>query len=248
MNALSRGMAALLRPCLCLVTDRRAAAPNARSLRAELLALQAQLDEAIGAGIDLIQIRERDLDAATLVTLVSDVMRRAPANPRVIFNININVNVNDRADVALVTGAGVHLRADGPPVMRVRTLGPAEWLIGRSIHSPDEAAACDADYLIFGTVFGTRSKPAGSPVAGVDALRDACARTSVPVLAIGGITPARAGACRDAGAAGLAAIAAFLPRGSSPGAPGPAEAIRAFRDAWAENTTQRGFTAHEPRE
>jgi thiamine-phosphate pyrophosphorylase len=93
-----------------------------------------------------------------------------------------------------------------------------------------------AEYLIFGTVFGTRSKPAGSPVAGVEALRAACAGTSIPVLAIGGITPARAAACRDAGAVGLTAIGAFLPRGATPDALGPAEAIRAFRDAWTEGT------------
>jgi len=219
----------LPRPCLCLVTDRRAAAPAARSLRLELLGLQAQLDEALDAGIDLIQIRERDLDAATLVTLVTGLVRRAPAGVRIV--------VNDRADVAVAAGAaGVHLRADGPPVTRARSLGPAGWLVGRSIHDAGAAEASDADYLIFGTVFGTRSKPAGSPVAGVEALGGACARTSVPVLAIGGLTPARASVCRAAGAAGIAAIGAFLPPGSLPDALGPADAIRAFRAAWNDHS------------
>jgi thiamine-phosphate pyrophosphorylase len=225
MIALPRGVIVLPRPCLCLVTDRRAVAPAARSLRLELLGLQVQLDEAIDAGIDLIQIRERDLDAATLVTLVTGLVRRAPTGVRIV--------INDRADVAVAAGAaGVHLRADGPPMARVRSLGPAGWLVGRSIHDADEADASDADYLIFGTVFGTRSKPAGSPVAGLEALRHACGRTSVPVLAIGGITPARAGTCRATGAAGLAAIGAFLPPGSTPDALGPAVAVRAFREAW----------------
>lgn len=219
-------MTPLPRPCVCLVTDRRAATPGARTLRDEIVGLEAQLDEALAAGIDLIQVRERDLDAATLCALTARLAGRAPAKTRVI--------VNDRADVARAArAAGVHLRADGPSISRVRALGLAGWTVGRSAHTADEVdRAGEADYLIFGTVFVSRSKGAGAPVSGVEALRAAAARTPVPVLAIGGITPDRVAACRDAGAAGVAAIGVFLPMGRTAGALGAAEAVRSLRRAW----------------
>ncbi len=76
----------------------------------------------------MIQLRERDLDAASLRALAARLADRARAGTRVV--------VNDRADVARAAGAaGVHLRADGPPVALVRTLGPAEWMVGRSVHA-----------------------------------------------------------------------------------------------------------------
>jgi thiamine-phosphate diphosphorylase len=208
------------------VTDRVAVTPDARTRRDEIAGLERQLDEAIAAGVDLIQIRERDLDAAPLRALAARVVSRAGAGTRVV--------VNDRADVARAAGAaGVHLRADGPPIARVRTLGPGGWLVGRSIHTADEAQrAGDADYLLFGTVFTSRSKPDTAPVAGTAGLRAASVVSTAPVLAIGGITPSGAAACREAGAAGVAAIGVFLPRGRTPAAMGAAEAVAALRRAW----------------
>jgi thiamine-phosphate pyrophosphorylase len=75
-----------------------------------------------------------------------------------------------------------------------------------------DAAIVDggADYLLFGTVFPSEGKPDGHPVAGLEALRQACARSPVPVLAIGGMNEARIAAIRDAGAAGFAAIGLFM--------------------------------------
>jgi thiamine-phosphate pyrophosphorylase len=197
-------------------------------------ALERLCDEAIDAGIDLIQIRERDLEAGMLRDLAGRVASRARGTMT-------RVVVNDRADVALASGAsGVHLRSDGPSVARVRALGGlsgssgSPWIVGRSVHASAEAAAsADADYLLFGTVFPSASKGAGAPVAGVPALRDAVAASgATPVLAIGGITPAAVAACRAAGAAGVAAIGVFLPPGAAPGAMGPAAAARALRAAW----------------
>lgn len=188
-------------------------------MQAELRVLREQLDQAAAAGIDLIQIRERDLEAAALVAFVADLVRGVPATTRII--------VNDRADIAWAGGAaGVHLRSDGPAPSRVRHLaGTRLTLVGRSIHSALEAsAAADADYLIFGTVFPSGSKPAGTHVAGSEGLRAACRATPRPVLAIGGITPARVAGCRTAGAAGVAAIGAFLSE--------PARAIAAMRAEW----------------
>ena len=66
------------------------------------------------------------------------------------------------------------------------------------------------DYLMFGTVFPYEGKPGGHPVAGLDRLREACARSPLPVIAIGGITEARQAAARDAGAAGVAAVGMFM--------------------------------------
>jgi len=192
---------------ICLVTDRRrlvpADAPEADARRC----LLAQARYAVEAGIDLIQVRERDLEAAPLAALVADVLaltRRTPTR----------VVVNDRLDVALAAGAdGVHLRADSIPPAAARRLAPSGFLIGRSVHTVEEAAAADgADYLIAGTLFETASKPRGHAALGVDGLRAIVRRVATPVLAIGGVTAERVDAIAAAGAAGIAAIGLFAGR------------------------------------
>jgi thiamine monophosphate synthase len=95
----------------------------------------------------------------------------------------------------------------------------------------------DADYLLFGTVFSTASKPDLTP-SGLGPLTALAASSPVPVLAIGGITPQNAGECRIAGAAGIAAIGAFLPEGTAPGALGVRAAVRAFRAVLGEASTE----------
>ena len=125
--------------------------------------------------------------------------------------------MNDRADVAMATGAhGVHLRADSYAADRVRAVVPAGFLVGRSVHHPDEAAAVASeravDYIVFGTVFASASKAPGHAIAGIDGLAAAAsAARPVPVLAIGGVTVDSAPALKAAGASGLAAIGLFLP-------------------------------------
>ena len=199
-------MIGVRRPLLCLVTDRRALAPAARTRTDELVALERQLDDAIAAGLSLIQIRERDLPARVL----SEVAARVAARCR---GTHTRLVINDRLDVAMsVTGAGVHLRSDGPPAETVRPLAGNRRIVGCSTHdpvAPDRVRG--ADYLFFGTVFESASKPPGSPVAGLEALARACEGTSIPVLAIGGITPERVSGCRRAGAEGVAAIRLFIP-------------------------------------
>jgi thiamine-phosphate diphosphorylase len=224
-------------PVVCLVTDRRRLAPDARTVRAALVELDGLIDEAIAAGVDLVQVRERDLDVAVLVPFVRGVVARAAGTMT-------RVVVNDRADVAVVAGAaGVHVRSDGPPIERLRPLAPADgWIIGRSCHAGDSAsAAAGADYVLFGTVFSTVSKP-GAAAAGIDALARWCRATAVPVVAIGGLTPPRAEACAAAGAAGAAAIGAFLPRGRAPDAVGARRAVPAFREALARGMAARART------
>lgn len=215
------------RPVLCLVTDRRRAAPGALTFDAQQRALVALAAEAADAGVDLIQLREPDLDTRELRAL-------AVAMVGVTRGSSSRVLVNDRVDVALAAGAdGVHLRSSGPPVARVRALGPAGWLVGRSAHSTLElAAAATADYVVFGTIFATDSKPGLAP-QGVSALRDAVRQAKGPVLAIGGVTAGRAAACAAAGAAGVAAISLFLRSG--PEGLGPGEAVRQLRAAFNDN-------------
>ncbi len=212
-------------PLVCVVTDRRRVTAADES-EAGWRAYERWLDDVVDARPDLVQLRERDLDAAALAALVRRLAARAAGTPTTII-------VNDRADVALAAGAaGVHVRADGPRAARVRTIAPDGWTIGRSVHLVSEVAAHqDADYLLYGTVFATRSKPAGAPLAGLDGLRQASEASEKPVLAIGGLTVERASAAVANGAAGVAAIGLFLPAGVEPGALGPARAVAALRAA-----------------
>lgn len=214
-------------PCLHLVTSRQRLLPAARSVAEEIAALEGLLDEAIDAGVDVVQVRERDLPAGLLLGLVSRIVKRAASTPT-------RVLVNERLDVAVAAGAaGVHLSSRGFPPTRARMVGPA-LMLGRSIHAGDASPDVETcDYLLFGTVFASESKPAGSPTAGVTGLALAVHASRRPVVAIGGISPERAAACVEAGAAGIAAIGAFLPPGRARDAMGPQRAVAAFRAALA---------------
>jgi thiamine-phosphate pyrophosphorylase len=165
-------------------------------------ALLVQISAAVEAGVDYVQIRERDLAPRVL----ADITARAVAAAR---GSRTRILVNDRADVALAAGAdGVHLRTDGPPVVDARRLGVR--LVSRAAHSIDDVRrAAGADLVIFGTVFESMSK-AGVPAQGLRALATASSIGSVPLLAIGGVTIENAAGCRRAGAAGIAAIGLFL--------------------------------------
>jgi len=196
-----RGSAASARQARHFVTDRR---------RFDLSTgdLVVRAANAVRAGVDVIQVRERDLPDRELAALVRAVVD-------VTAGTTTRVVVNDRADIAIVAGAaGVHLRGDSAPASRVRTMTPDGFVIGRSVHSPEDVDAAVADggcdYLLFGTVFLSEGKAPGHPVAGLDALRDACARSPVPVIAIGGMNERRAAGVRDAGAAGFAAVGLFM--------------------------------------
>jgi len=161
----------------------------------------------------MVQIRERDLEAAHLARLVSAVVDLARGS-------RSRIIVNDRLDVALACGAGgVHLRADSMPPSRARSIAPPGFLIGCSVHAPAEARAVapDVDYLIAGTVWPTESKPAGPagrPPIGPDGLAAIARAARVPVLAVGGVTLDRVPHLSASGAAGVAAIGLFL--GSAP--------------------------------
>jgi thiamine-phosphate pyrophosphorylase len=186
-------------PVLCLITDRRRWGGQWRN------PLVAQVAAAARAGIQLIQVREPDLAAGALRDLVGRCLEAVRGTPA-------RVVVNDRLDVALAAGAhGVHLRGDSMPARRVRSHCPRPFLIGSSVHAVEDVRRADSavlDYLVFGTVFATASKP-GRPPAGVETLADAVRATTIPVLAVGGVTFDTMPAVRRAGAAGAAAIGVF---------------------------------------
>jgi len=190
---------------LCLVTDRRRLAPADAPLDASRRCLVAQARHAVDAGIDIIQVRERDLEAADLAALVVDLLA-------VTRGTATRVVVNDRLDVALACAAdGVHLRGDSIAVEAARRLAPQAFLVGRSVHGVADAAhTVGADYVIAGTLFPSASKRAGQALLGLDGLRAIVAAVGVPVLAIGGVTEDRVEEIAAAGAGGVAAIGLFM--------------------------------------
>jgi len=176
--------------------------------------LLAVIRRAAAAGVDWIQIREKDLPTRPLHELTCAAVAAA-ASPRPGVT---RVLVNDRLDVALAVGAaGVHLGRESLPVADVarwRSAGkaPEGFLVGASCHSLTQAQESErdgADYVFFGPVFATPSKAAYGPPQGLERLAEVCRLARIPILAIGGITVENAGQCLDSGAAGIAAIRLF---------------------------------------
>lgn len=155
------------------------------------------------AGVDAVQLREKDLAAGRLYELGR---RLAACLPKTAVLL-----VNGRLDVALGCGAaGVHFTSRALPIARARRRFP-DLLIGASTHRFEEVAAArdaGADYVTFGPVFAPASKHSPLPPVGLDDLARAAA-LGLPVLALGGVTADRLPAIAAAGAAGIAAIGAF---------------------------------------
>jgi thiamine-phosphate pyrophosphorylase len=164
---------------------------------------------AIAAGVDWVQIREKDLSGRELLDLARESIA-AGGGARVV--------INDRLDVALAAGAaGVHLGRESlgaPDVVRWCGGGhaPADFLVGVSCHSltdAREAESARAAYIFFGPVFDTPSKRGMGEPQGIARLGEICRGVKIPVLAIGGVSERNAGDCIRAGAAGIAAIRMF---------------------------------------
>jgi thiamine-phosphate pyrophosphorylase len=193
-------------PLLCTVTDRHSLAEPSR--------LTENIALAVAAGIDWIQIREKDLPARELLGVARDAVKVAAASRRV---NPTRIIVNDRLDVAVAAGAaGVHLGESSLPVAVAsawrREVDLREFLIGASCHSAEAVRAAErdgADYVIFGPVFSTPGKKKFGAPQGINRLAEASKGVRIPVLAIGGVTPENAGDCIAAGAAGIAAIRMF---------------------------------------
>ena len=199
---------------LYYITDRSQLYGNEDDRRRALL---DKIAEAAQAGIDYIQLREKDLSSRELEGLALKAVAIIRGN-----SDSTRLLINSRTDIALATGAdGVHLRADDIAIREVRrglgavtpaarTLTTNHFLIGASCHSAAEVLhlECEgADFAVFAPVFG-KSGGNGMQAAGLDALREAC-RAKLPVLALGGVTIENGASCLDAGAAGIAGIRLF---------------------------------------
>jgi thiamine-phosphate pyrophosphorylase len=189
-------------PKLMLVTDRR----SSRLSLPELAVL------ALANGVDLVQIREKDLNETELRALTVAIVE-ATGDPA-------RISVNGNLGIAGELGVGLHLPEAGlEPAVAREMLGPSA-LIGRSVHSPESARNSQgSDYLIAGHVFATASKADRQPI-GPDGLRRIVEAAPCPVLAIGDISAANVQSVLAAGAYGVAVISAIN------GAADPAEATR----------------------
>jgi thiamine-phosphate pyrophosphorylase len=205
------------RPCtLYYITD-RSQFPGNEAARRQLL-LQ-RISEATRAGIDYIQLREKDLPARELEELAGQAIRILEDERLRTANRDMRTAllINSRTDVALAVGAqGVHLRSDDISPADVRRMcsarrdAPIRLIISQSCHQPNDvqqAAKEGANLALLAPLFEKKDDPSAKP-AGLEALRCAC-QYNIPVLALGGITLTNAAACLEAGAAGIAAIRLF---------------------------------------
>jgi thiamine-phosphate pyrophosphorylase len=160
----------------------------------------------LAAGVDLIQIRERDLSARELCALVHRAL--ALSNPH-----GAKILVNDRADIAIACGAhGVHLPSASIEPRVLRSFVPGGFIVGVSCHTREEVLAAEregAGFVVFGPIFNPLSKLTSSRPLGLNELAIAAKMTSIPVFALGGITWANAPLCMQAGAYGVAGISVF---------------------------------------
>ena len=194
---------------LCFITDRRQFPGSPQDQERRLL---AKIAECAGAGVDLVQLREKDLSSRDLLALAQKAVASLPGSATRLL-------LNARTDVALASGAhGVHLPAGGLPASEARAIwgqvSTTHAVVGVSAHTPEEvalAASHGADFALFAPVFEKDGR--GNP-RGLVMLREACrqprrAEAFMPVLALGGVTPENAAMCFAAGASGVAAIRLF---------------------------------------
>ena len=167
----------------------------------------------------MIQIRERDLGSRELLRFVEAVHRLA-------HSFRVPCLINDRVDLVLATqAAGVHLRSDSMPTKEARKCLGTGYLIGKSVHSAEEALQSEkegADFVVLGPVYETPSKRQYGPPLGVPVIREASRHCTIPVYAIGGMTPSRVENVMASGAAGVAVVSSIFQAAS------PREAVTTY--------------------
>ena len=187
-------------PPVYAVTDRTAAGLDDHADIAERL---------LAAGVRCIQIREKALPDRTLLPQIERAMRSAKAS-------RAHLLVDDRVDLAIVAGSGVHVGGEDLPAADARRLLGEGPILGVSTHSAEEAAAAFAspepDYVAFGPIFASRTKATRAP-RGIDALRDVAAGKTRPLVAIGGIGPDTLADVLAAGADSAAMVDGLLAGG-----------------------------------
>lgn len=185
------------RPLFYYITDRRQLAG---------ITLIECIQRAVDWGADFVQIREKDLPDRQLFDLTSRAVSLS-------CGTKCSILVNGRADIALAAGAhGVHLPSAGLKASEIRGWLPRGFLVGVSVHTENEIEdACiqKADYALLGHVFPTESKSDYGSSLGLDFLRNACSKTSLPILALGGMRPELVHSVLEAGSAGVAGISLF---------------------------------------
>jgi thiamine-phosphate pyrophosphorylase len=209
-------------PIVCYVTERKSLDASGAAANA-LVKIRA----AIAAGVDWVQIREKDLPARELLELTRAAIRIAAEHAGArsargvepgVVSARARILVNDRLDVALAAGAGgVHLGSESISVREVaRWLregnAPTDFVVGVSCHSLEETRAAEsagASYAFFGPVFDSPAKRSFGPPQGIARLEEVCNSVKMPVLAIGGVNEENAAQCLRARAAGIAAIRLF---------------------------------------
>ena len=168
--------------------------------------LLACVEEALGAGVTLLQYRSKYKDGGAMY-------QEALALKELCDRYHVPLIINDRVDVALAVGAaGVHVGQDDLPCRVVRNLVGDDFIIGVSAHNPEEAreaAAAGADYLGCGAVFGTATK-AGVGTLGLERLRSIRQAVSLPIVGIGGVKATNYGQVLATGANGAAIISGIL--------------------------------------
>ncbi|MGA7558026.1 MAG: thiamine phosphate synthase [Terriglobales bacterium] len=204
---------------LYYITDRSQFRGDEQTRRRALL---AKVAEAARAGVDYIQLREKDLSAKELEMLARDALSvlRNDTRPRTENREpRTRLLVNSRTDVVLAAGGdGVHLRADDLSPREVRAVvqfsacqpATGHFLVAASCHAAADVLRAEsgkADFVVFAPVFGKRGS-VETPPAGLAALREAC-QAKIPVLALGGVTMENAASGLQAGAAGVAGIRLF---------------------------------------
>jgi thiamine-phosphate pyrophosphorylase len=200
---------------LFLITDRKLAGEN----------WIEKVVTAVESGVPAIQLREKDLSPEELLQVASQLAERLRSQP-------VHLFVNSSVEIAKALGWNLHLSESKLSQISSarKILGNKVW-IGVSTHSLEQARSAQAqgaDYLLFGPVFETPSKKGFGPPQGLAKLEEVARQISIPVFAIGGITPEQAALCVEQGAHGVAVVSAIL------GVADPASAVVAFQRGLGE--------------
>jgi thiamine-phosphate pyrophosphorylase len=182
------------------------------------------------AGVQLIQLRAKQLPSRQFQEIATALIAAAPTTVKLI--------INDRPDIASLTNAaGVHVGQEDLPVEAARKLCPTPRWVGISTHNLEQLKAADrtsADYIAVGPIYPTTTKQNPDPVVGLDLIRAARKLTSKPLVAIGGITINSAPAVFQAGADSVAVISDLI------NAPGPSQRAREYLSLAAQAIAARG--------
>ena len=166
------------------------------------------ISEILDAGVNAIQLREKDLDDVALYKLAHPISKLCRTNNTRLF---INTNVQVAIDVG---AAGVHLPdVDDVSIIEIKAQADSDFLVGCSVHSVDTAKKREtecADFITYSPIYRTISKQGYGPAVGLESLKKLTEQVKLPVFALGGVTPARVGECLQAGGLGIAVMSGIM--------------------------------------